>query len=374
MNKILKLSLLSLSLFACTSNTMEEQKSTEPITSVESQDQDQDKQIFQKLVEEQAEIIEAGDYKSLSDLEANIQNIIDPFKGENKKEFSKCLLKALTSENMLIKIRNITSPNYPLIRSLFNDDILKFDPSKTLKEKVNENNDSEIINDENHSSLEMTDLPQEIIEYILILVVAGIIDEYPISLITYDIKDIFTYIKSTTNVCKKFYLCKGLLLGKLRRFVHQKLLNEVLCKAIGVVQGYNNISQILVNSGKVDIDEIDWLGLNPLLLAIRDGNRKLAKFLLKSGANTEIKNKEGKTPLIMSIEFGSFLLVELLLKYNANCSKSARGETTLNVAIEMRDKYANSYFSEQRKKIVELLQEKIREKEGNKDIEKESEN
>ena len=353
MKKILKLNLLTLLLFACTSNTMEEQKPEEPI-SIESQDQD--KQNFQKLIKEEAERIERKDYNTLSKLEESIQNAIDQFEGKNKKQFAKCLLKALTTENMLIKIRNFILSEYDnrIINSLFDENILKFAPSKTLKEEVDKNNDSEIEIEEICSSQKLTDLPQEIIAYTLILVIHKIMDEVPTNLIHYSIRTSIKFIKNTTtNVCKKFYLLKGILLNELKRIVHQKLLNEIL--HIAVSKAYNNIVQILINSGKVDIDEMNEV--NPLLQTFGFKNKKLAKFLLKAGANTEVKDEKGNTPLINSIAAFKLNWVKMLLKYNANClATNAQGYTALEIAE------GTSHLSQGniRQEILRLLQEKVK--------------
>ena len=291
MNKILKSSLFFLLLlFVFTSNAMEEQKSTETITSEESQEQD--KQHFAMLIQEQAEIIEAGDYKSLSDLEANIKKAIDQFEGD-KEEFTKCLLEALTNDNMLIKIRNISYHDSSIINSLFDDNIIKFDPLTTLittLKQIDENNTSEIEKHED-SPLVMTNLPQEIILHILILGLHGIINKDPLT--SWTLKYSLEFINIASYICKKFYLLKGLLVDELKKLVHEKLLNETL--RIAAQFRYNSIAKILINSEKVDIDEMDGYGRNPLLLTPTGyfSNKSLAQLLLESGANIEVEDMDG---------------------------------------------------------------------------------
>ena len=358
MKKLLKVSGLLFLLSSAISNSMEEQKIEEPII---SESQEQDKQELEKLVKEQAEIIEHKDYNYLSDLEDYIQNCIDRFKGKNKKQFAKCLLNALTTKNMLIKIRNFILSEYEnhIIDSLFDENILKFAPSKTLKEEVDKNNDSEIEIEEICSSPKLTDLPQEIIAYTLILVIHKFMDEVPTNLIHYSIRTSIKFIKkTTTNVCKKFYLLKGILLNELKRIVHQKLLNEIL--HIAASKAYNNIAQILINSGKVDIDEMNEV--NPLLQTFFN-NKKLAKFLLKAGANTEVKDEKGNTPLINSIAAFKLNWVKMLLKYNANCfATNANGCN----ALEIAEALIHIFPRDMRLEILRLLQEKVLQIEENK--------
>ena len=363
MKTILKLSLFSLLLFACTSNTMEEQKSEEPITSSESEGQD--KQNFQKLVKEQAEIIEHKDYNYLSNLEANIQKAIEQFEDENKEEFTKCLLEALTNDNMLIKIGNIELSD-SLILSLFDDNISKFEPSRTLKEEVNKNTISEIGEEENTNSL-TSRLPQEIIAHVLLLGIDQCMDEYV--RILHNVIESLEFINTTSITCKKFYLLKGMLLDRLKKLIHSKLLNKVLCAA--ALQLHNNIAQILVNSGKVDIDEMNDYQLNPLHQTFRFNNKKLAKFLIKSGANIEAKDKRGNTLLVLSILEGFEKWVKMLLKFNANClATNAQGYTALEIA-EGKSHLSRGNI---RQEILRLLQEKVLQIEENKNIEKESQN
>ena len=368
MKTILKLSLFSLLLFACTSNTMEKQKSEKPTDSAESKDYD--KQTLQKIAMKKAKKIEQNECALLSDLEANIQKAIDQFEGD-RKEFAKCLLKTLTNNNMLMKIRDIWLLDAPMIPSLFDDNIIKFDPSKTLKIVVDENNDLEIVDEEICISLEMTKLPQEIIANILILEIEQIVDEFPTSLIYHGIKYSLQFIKTTTNVCKKFYLLKDLLLNELKRIVHNKLLSEVL--RICAQKPYNNIARILIKSGKVDIDEMDELHLNPLLETFRFNNKKLAKFLLKARANTEVKDEhaEGNTLLIQSIATFKAKWVKMLLKYNANYfATNANGFN----ALEIAEALIHLFPLDMPLEILRLLQEKVKQIEENKDIEKVLEN
>ena len=370
MKTILKLSLLSFLLFACTSKTMEEQKSKESVTSEESQNQELDKQTIQNCINKVVEEIEdCYALFSLSTLDDVIQNAINEFKGLNKKEFTKSLLKALTNENMLIKIRNIRLSKEPLltqnlVRLLFDNNVLKFSTAITLKEesdeKINSNED-----EENENAV----LPQEIIAHIPILEINRIMNECPMNSLQYGIRKSFKFIKSLTDLCKNFYLLKSILLNELKKLVHQKISNDVL--RIAALNNYNNIAQILVNSRKVNIDEMNEYQLNSLLQTFTFYNKKLAKFLIKSGANIEVKDKRGNTLLVLSILEGFENWVKMLLKFNANClATNAQGYTALEIA-EGKSHLSRGNI---RQDILRLLQEKVLQIEENKNIKKESQN
>lgn len=133
------------------------------------------------------------------------------------------------------------------------------------------------------------------------------------------------------------------------------MLNEVLC--ISTEYGYNNIAQILVNSGKVDINEMNEYCSNPLLLASGSiNNKKLAKVLLNSGERIDVRDKDGNTPLIISISKFRVKWVKMLLKYNANCyCTNSAGCTALDIAEALGDLFPYN----NRQKILGLIQEKI---------------
>uniref|UniRef100_A0A8C3R7S3 Ankyrin repeat domain 29 n=1 Tax=Cyanoderma ruficeps TaxID=181631 RepID=A0A8C3R7S3_9PASS len=109
--------------------------------------------------------------------------------------------------------------------------------------------------------------------------------------------------------------------------------------------------QLLLNSGRVDVDCKDSLGTTALMVAsyyghidcvrelvlqgadinlqresgatslffaAQQGHNDVVKFLFSFGASTEFKNKDGGTALLAACQYGHAKVVETLLKHGAN--------------------------------------------------------
>ncbi|XP_032036772.1 ankyrin repeat domain-containing protein 29 isoform X3 [Aythya fuligula] len=109
--------------------------------------------------------------------------------------------------------------------------------------------------------------------------------------------------------------------------------------------------QLLLNSGRVDVDCKDSLGTTALMVAsyhghidcvrelvlqgadinlqresgatalffaAQQGHNDVVKFLFEFGASTEFKNKDGGTALLAACQYGHAKVVETLLKHGAN--------------------------------------------------------
>ncbi|XP_075272430.1 ankyrin repeat domain-containing protein 29 isoform X2 [Opisthocomus hoazin] len=98
--------------------------------------------------------------------------------------------------------------------------------------------------------------------------------------------------------------------------------------------------QLLLNSGRVDVDCKDSLGTTALMVASyyghidcarelvlqgadinlqrEQGHNDVVKFLFEFGASTEFKNKDGGTALLAACQYGHAKVVETLLKHGAN--------------------------------------------------------
>ena len=64
-----------------------------------------------------------------------------------------------------------------------------------------------------------------------------------------------------------------------------------------------------------------------------DRYTKIVKFLLKMGANVNMKNHSGETPLHIAARHEMEYIVKLLLHYNAGIHKrNNRNETAMNLA------------------------------------------
>ena len=62
-------------------------------------------------------------------------------------------------------------------------------------------------------------------------------------------------------------------------------------------------------------------GKYPLHVAASYGNDEMLDFLLKSGANVNVRNNEGLTPLDVACRKGNLKTVDVLIKKNANTSQ-----------------------------------------------------
>ncbi|KAM4792001.1 ankyrin repeat domain-containing protein 29 isoform X2 [Corvus cornix cornix] len=76
--------------------------------------------------------------------------------------------------------------------------------------------------------------------------------------------------------------------------------------------------QLLLNSGRVDVDCKDSSGATSLFFAAQQGHNDVVKFLFSFGASTEFKNKDGGTALLAACQYGHAKVVETLLKHGAN--------------------------------------------------------
>lgn len=62
-------------------------------------------------------------------------------------------------------------------------------------------------------------------------------------------------------------------------------------------KGYEDIMQILLQTGKVEVDKQNQNGVSALLLAVRGGHTAVVRSLLKAGANANLATRMRITPL-----------------------------------------------------------------------------
>ncbi len=99
-----------------------------------------------------------------------------------------------------------------------------------------------------------------------------------------------------------------------------------------------DILNLLLESGKVDINEKTEYGVTALHMAIRQSNTATAEFLLSKGANPNVTDQDGWTPLHWAARYAKDMdIVELLLNhkdvdvnYLDNLGVSALFHATLN--------------------------------------------
>lgn len=96
-----------------------------------------------------------------------------------------------------------------------------------------------------------------------------------------------------------------------------------------------------VKSG-AQVNEIDRWGWTPLLWSIYYGNTEVTKYLLKNGADPNLKSQlqygiylPGTSPLILAATYGRDDAVEALLKHKANRGDvDAKGKKAIDYAKE----------------------------------------
>ena len=108
--------------------------------------------------------------------------------------------------------------------------------------------------------------------------------------------------------------------------------------SIAVCAGYTLIVQLLLKRGaKVDVK--DTFGKTPLIHAIENSIKELAKLLLNHGANVDVQDSLfEQTPLVHAISFSSKELVLLLLTFKADIELKCDGKTPLIHAIKTSSK------------------------------------
>lgn len=353
MNRFLKLSLLVFLSPMFLSNPMEGLGTPEPEQQIEelsvaeeiSKLKAHKAALIDEIIRAEVQEIVTWNYKALGHLEDAIDTIINQLTEEDEEEELSKNFKNALIEPALIKIRNTMLLRHasPYIRTLLDDNIVKFCPLTTLKENKEH---LEALPEEN-LGLTITDLPQEIIVYILNLgnnhlIVAGL-------------KDII----SISNTCKYFYMAKGIFIDCLKKTADQIILNKAL--NLASFHNFIHITQILILSHKVNINEKNNDGLSALINTIRlDKNGlELAEWLLIHGAGTEIRDEDGNTAFMHAIWHGNIRFVKLLLAHNANVNTTNNnGKTALQFAIGL---FQENPSQPKRKKIIQLIKTKIKE-------------
>jgi len=74
-------------------------------------------------------------------------------------------------------------------------------------------------------------------------------------------------------------------------------------------------------------------GNSALISAVEIGSINITRWLIKAGADVDVRNSRGKTPLIIASENGFTTIAELLIKVDANvCGRDRSGKTALDHA------------------------------------------
>lgn len=104
-----------------------------------------------------------------------------------------------------------------------------------------------------------------------------------------------------------------------------------------VIQGNVEIVRILIASKAVPgirRDSTHYIyGTDPILLAVRGGQREIVKLLLDAKADTDVTDVSGNTPLWLAVEARDSESVKLLIDAGADVHvKNRRGESLLQLA------------------------------------------
>lgn len=158
---------------------------------------------------------------------------------------------------------------------------------------------------------------------------------------TYGYPEIFSYLAPLTD-SELYSVAKPMLhSGVLRRYKIESQAYEMV-KAFTGAAFYGNIEAVStalsrgVNINAIDSGDIDSSGKTALLAAIRNKKDDVVQFLLKAGANPNIKEQDerGRTPLIVALEQGSDTAFQMLLEAGADINESSNcGETALMSAV-----------------------------------------
>ena len=82
---------------------------------------------------------------------------------------------------------------------------------------------------------------------------------------------------------------------------------------LAVREGHRSMAEFLMEHG-ADVNAEDEAGNTALSMAAKHDRRELAELLLKKKADVNHKNEAGDTPLMIAVEQGWTEMVELLLK------------------------------------------------------------
>ncbi|KAF3196038.1 hypothetical protein TWF225_000389 [Orbilia oligospora] len=109
---------------------------------------------------------------------------------------------------------------------------------------------------------------------------------------------------------------RGLITGELLRSASEK--------------GREDVLELLLGTGHIDIDSRDRGGRTALMESVRWGHYRVALLLINNGANIEAAADDGWTPLTRAAQRGDEKMIQLLLESNANIEAAdSKGRTPL---------------------------------------------
>ena len=79
---------------------------------------------------------------------------------------------------------------------------------------------------------------------------------------------------------------------------------------------------------QVDINQRDWNGYTPLMIATYYNFHEIVVYLLENGADIDLQGKDGRTALILATCNMNTKMIKTLLKYNPNAGITDSGGYT----------------------------------------------
>ena len=99
----------------------------------------------------------------------------------------------------------------------------------------------------------------------------------------------------------------------------------------------NKVAKLLVKKG-ADIEAVNVFGCQALCYAAEKANMDLVKFLLDKGADINFTSAKGDTPLIMAIISEDSQLVEFMLEHGADATVEYKGSNLIKFAKKLNQK------------------------------------
>ncbi|CAM9512384.1 unnamed protein product [Ectocarpus fasciculatus] len=94
------------------------------------------------------------------------------------------------------------------------------------------------------------------------------------------------------------------------------------------LKGSAKLTEALLATGALDINERTEDGFTPLNVAAQEGHHRVARILLGHKANVAVASENGCTPLMMSTQNGHVVVTKLLLDAGSDVNAAADGGIT----------------------------------------------
>ena len=101
--------------------------------------------------------------------------------------------------------------------------------------------------------------------------------------------------------------------------------------------GKTEIAQLLIDKGKININETNMSEFTPLMVAVKYGHKEMAKLLLENCANPNCKTKDDDTPLTIAASRNDKGTIVLLISYGALVTPDFKAPSALFIWLRERD-------------------------------------